>query len=461
MDSVLRLSAVEAVRALKRGEVSPLELVDAVADRLDEVEPVVNALVARCLDRARANARRLMSDGDVEADHPAWLAGLPVTVKDVVDVAGLPTTFGSPLYRDRVADRSDPLVARIERRGAIVVGKTNLPEFCSGADTVSPVSGRTANPVDPAVSCGASSGGAAASVAAGAVWCAHGTDTAGSIRIPAAFCGTVGLRPTPGLVPGGRGGDPLDFEVHGPLARNVADTELFFAAMAGAELPPAEPVRRVAVSLDLGGTVPVDDEIRRVCARAVADLKADEAAPPLDGVHEACLTLLGHRAQALHGARVDRWGEAIGPALRAEVDAGRRIPPDRLDAARRTREWFRHAVATFFAEYDVLVTPTFGVPPWPVPDGFATDPARIAAVWPLTTLAPMAGCPALTIPVSSSRSGSLIEELPWLSDTDKSGHDTHEISSITAGLPVGLQVMGAPGSEVRVLRVARELEGAL
>jgi amidase len=444
MDSLLRLSAVEAVRALRRGEVSPLDLVDAVADRIAAAEPDVNALVTRCLDRARDRARRLPAPTDAAADHPAWLAGLPVTVKDVVAVAGLPTTFGSALPR-RPARRSDPLVARIEQRGAIVVGTTNLPEFCSGADTVSPVAGRTANPCDPTVSCGASSGGAAASVAAGEAWCAHGTDTAGSIRIPAAFCGAVGLRTTPGLVPAGHP-DPAGFEVHGPLARDAADAALFLAAMAGQPLPdrPGDPFphRRVAVSLDLGGTVPVDAEIRQSCARAATLFEGlgcavEEAVPPLSGLHEAALTLLGHRAAVLHGDRVDRHGEAIGAALRAEVAAGRRIPPERVDAARRTRVGVRHAAARFFDRYDVLVTPAFGVPPWPVPDGAGAYPpepmlSRIAAVWPLTTLAPMAGCPAVTVPVGRT----------------------------AAGHPVGLQLTGPPRSDLRLLRAARALEAA-
>jgi amidase len=439
------MSAVRVVRALRRGEVSPLELVDAVADRLAEAEPVVNALVVPCLDRARRHARRLMSTAERDRAHdPGWLGGLPVTVKDVVDVAGLPTSFGSPRYRRRVAERSDPLVERLERRGAIVVGKTNLPEFCSGADTVSPVAGRTANPHDPAVSCGASSGGAAASVAAGEVWCAHGTDTAGSIRIPAAFCGTVGLRPTPGLVPGGRGEDPVDFEVHGPLARHAADAALFFRAMLGDPLLPvpagASPLRRVALSLDLGGTVPVDDEIRQAVSRAGALLAehgclVEEAVPALDTVHEAALTLLAHRALVQHGERVGRLGEAIGPAVRAEVAAGRQIPPDQLAAALQTRDRFRRTAAGFFERYDVLLTPTCGVPPWPVPDGAGALPAephlsRIAAVWPLTTLAPMAGCPAVTVPCGRT----------------------------ATGLPIGLQLTGPPMSDLWLLRAACAVE---
>ncbi|MFB6397736.1 amidase [Polymorphospora lycopeni] len=440
MDELLRLSAVRVVEALRDRQVSPLELLDAVEVRLAEAEPVVNALTTACLARARARAHRLCADA-AEAGHPAWLAGLPVLVKDVVDVAGVPTTYGSPAYRDNVPTRCDPLVERIERRGAIVVGKTALPEFCAGADTVNELSGRTVNPVDATVSCGASSGGAAAAVAAGEIWCGHGTDTAGSIRIPAAFCGVVGLRPTPGLVPAGTT-DPVGFEVHGPLARTAADAGLLFAAMV------AEPVRapawsrepRVAFSADLGGTVPVDPEIRRLCTRAAerlpdAGYRVEPDAPDVDGVHDAGLTLLAHRAALLHGDRVDRHRTAVGPVLRAEVAAGRRVTADRLAAARRTRAGFRRTAAAFLGRYDILAIPTFGVPPWPVPDRPSPYPDRphldrAAAVWPLATLAPMAGCPAVTVPCGRT----------------------------AAGHPVGLQLVGAPGSDHHLLRAAADVE---
>ncbi|MEV0609391.1 amidase [Polymorphospora rubra] len=440
MDDLLRLSAVRVVEALRDREVSPLELLDAVEVRLAEVEPVVNALTTACLARARERARRLCAD-PAGAGHPAWLAGLPVTVKDVVDVAGVPTTYGSVPYRDNVPTRSDPLVERIERRGGIVVGKTSVPEFCSGADTVNALTGRTANPVDATVSCGASSGGAAAAVAAGEVWCGHGTDTAGSIRIPAAFCGVVGLRPTPGLVSGGDG-DPAGFEVHGPLARTAADAGLLFAAMLAEPVrAPARPRRpRVAFSPDLGGTVPVDAEVGRLCARVAqrlpdAGYRVEADAPAADGVHDACLTLLAHRAAVLHGDRVDRYRTTVGPVLRAEVAAGRRIPADRLDAARRTRARTRRTTATFFERYDILALPTFGVPPWPVPPGPAPYPEqphldRAATVWPLATLAPMAGCPAVSVPCGRT----------------------------AAGHPVGLQLVGPPGSDHHLLRAAADVE---
>lgn len=148
MSEVTDLSAVAAVRALKTREVSPLDLLDAVAERLEVVEPVANAVPIRCLDRAYARARRLMSRTERRSPNPpVWLAGLPVSVKDVVDVAGVPTTYGSRAYRDNIAAVSSPLIERIEDRGAIVVGKTNTPEFCAGADTVNDLFGRTAKPL--------------------------------------------------------------------------------------------------------------------------------------------------------------------------------------------------------------------------------------------------------------------------------------------------------------------------
>ncbi|MER7273801.1 amidase [Dactylosporangium sp. NPDC000244] len=433
MDELLAAGAVRTIAALRSGEVSPADLLDAVEARIAETEPRLHAMTAVCVDRARR--RRSGNDGP--------LAGLPVTVKDVVDVEGVPTTFGSEPYRGNVPRRSDRLVTRIEAAGGVIVGKTNLPEFSAGADTVSPVGGRTVNPADPSVSCGASSGGAAVSVAAHQAWLAHGADTAGSIRIPAAFCGVVGVRPTPGLVTTDRDDDPSGLEVHGPLARTAADAALFLRVLASQDLPSPEPGARlrIAFSPDLGGIVRVEDEVAAACARAVADLvrlghQVEEAVPPVRGVHDACLILLGHRAVALHAERVERHGTALGPALRAEVSAGLAIPADRVASALRRRAELRAAMETFFGRFDVLVTPVFGVGPWPLPHGTSPYPDEPylslgAAAWPLTTLAPMAGCSAVAVPCGTA-----------------------------GGLPVGLQLLGAPYSDLRLLRLAADLETA-
>ena len=464
MDDLIALSAVDAVLALRQGDVTPLELLAAAERRTVETEPRLRAMLTRCFDRAREQASKLRSGRPGRlTEHPAWLGGLPVTVKDIVDVAGLPTTFGCPALRDRVADSSSPLVRRLDQLGALIIGKTNLPEFCSGPDTANELAGRTVNPWDSSVSCGASSGGAAVSVASGAAWCAHGEDTAGSIRIPAAFCSVVGIRPSAGLVAGAGVGDEFAaLTVHGPIARDVSDAALFLDAMAGPHTPGAigaerytsrflaaaqRPLlpARVAFSLDLGGAVSdVDSEVGAVCTAAMERLAAAgceivEVSPTMvsDGAREAFFTLIGHRAAARYGDIVDGLGDGAGAWIRAEVAAGRAVTLDRLHAAVVERDRLVRSYTDLFTEYDLFVTPVFGSPPWPVPEPRTGLPdavlARIVAGWPLAWAVTMSGCPAVSLPGG------------WTS----------------AGHPVGLQLIGAPRGDVGLIRAARAIEQEL
>src|SRR5579862_7632448 len=234
-DELCRLTATEAVLRLKRREITPLDLIDAAARRIADVEPAINALPTLCLDRARDHAGRLMRGAGRDAESEAgWLAGLPVSIKDLTDVAGVRTTYGSPLFADHVPAKSHPLVERIERKGGIVMGKSNTPEFGAGGSTFNEVFGRTRNPWNTALTCGGSTGGGAVSVATGEVWLAHGSDHGGSLRGPGSHCSVVGLRPSPGRVTRGTVGNlwsPLS--VQGPMARGVADLALFLDAMAG------------------------------------------------------------------------------------------------------------------------------------------------------------------------------------------------------------------------------------
>ncbi|HJU16071.1 MAG TPA: amidase family protein, partial [Stellaceae bacterium] len=235
-DELIRLTATQAVAALREGAVSPLELIDAALARIAAVEPAVNALPTLCPERARDHARRLMA----EKPHPrerGWLAGLPVAIKDLVDVAGVRTTYGSPIYADHVPAVSAPLVRRIEENGGIVLAKSNTPEFGAGGSTFNEVFGKTRNPWNTALTCGGSSGGAAVALATGEIWLAHGSDHGGSLRGPASYCSVVGLRPAPGRVSRGTARNlwsPLS--VQGPMARNVPDLALFLDAMCGEDL---------------------------------------------------------------------------------------------------------------------------------------------------------------------------------------------------------------------------------
>ncbi len=180
-DELIRLTATEAVALLRNGELSPLDLIDAAEARIAAVEPAINALPTTCFERARDHARRLSATSHDDAGA-GWLAGLPVAIKDVTDVAGVRTTYGSPIFKDHVPEASHPVVERIERNGGIVIAKSNTPEFAAGGSTFNEVFGRTCNPWNPALTPGGSTGGGAAALAAGEVWLAHGSDHAGSLR---------------------------------------------------------------------------------------------------------------------------------------------------------------------------------------------------------------------------------------------------------------------------------------
>ena len=231
MNSLLAESACRLLDRLKSSEITPHDLLDALEQRIAEVDPVVNALPTLCFKRARAAADRLLAK---PVACRGLLAGLPVPIKDLTDVAGVKTTHGSPIYAGHVAAQSDLLVERLEQRGGIVYAKSNTPEFGAGANTFNEVFGATRNPWNIALSAAGSSGGAAVALATGMAWLAHGSDMGGSLRNPASFCSVVGLRPSPGRVPH-RASSKLDqtLGVQGPMARTVEDVALLLDAMSG------------------------------------------------------------------------------------------------------------------------------------------------------------------------------------------------------------------------------------
>src|SRR5271169_6297079 len=221
-----KMTAREAVLALKRGDVSPAELIDASLARIAATGKSVNALPTLCPERARKYASRVSRE--------SLLAGLPIAIKDLVEVADVRTTWGSPIFADHVSQRSDIVVEILERNGGVVIAKSNTPEFGAGGNTFNEVFGPTRNPWNTALTAGGSSGGAAVALATGQVWLANGSDLGGSLRTPASFCGVVGLRPSPGLVAHGPKTDAFDtLAVNGPMARNVEDVALMLDAMSG------------------------------------------------------------------------------------------------------------------------------------------------------------------------------------------------------------------------------------
>jgi len=460
---LVRLSAREAVSLLRRGEVSPAELVEASIARIEAVDGAVNALPIRCWERARDHARRLASSGaggEYER-RPGWLAGLPIAIKDLMDVEGVPTTYGCHLYSDNVATRSDLLVRRLEAHGAIVVAKSNTPEFGMLPVTDNRVFGATRNPWNTALTPGGSSGGAAAAVATGQVWLAHGSDIGGSLRIPAAFTATCGLRPTPGRI--ARDHSKRSFSpmaVQGPMARDVADLALFLDAMAGfwhgdpLSLPDtdiswsrvvaeARPPRRVAFSADLGIGGTVNPEVAAIAERAARTLESmgtmvEAAHPDFSGAGLRYRTLVAMNLLVERQEFVDRHGPGLEPFMAGIIGHAKTFDGATVAAAERYRAELFTRCADFFEDWDLLLTPTLSEPPFPVETrgGYKVDewahtapPAWFQQCW--STVIP--GNPALSIPAGFT----------------------------AAGLPVGLQIIGRGRDEAGILAAGALIEAAL
>ena len=460
-DDLIRLSATEAVARLKRKEVSPLELIEAAAARIAAVDHEVNALPTLCFDRAREHARALMAGHRREAEgEPGWLAGLPVVIKDLVDVAGVRTTYGSPIFRDHVPVASHPLVTRIERKGGIVIGKSNTPEFGAGGNTFNEVFGRTLNPWNTALTCGGSTGGGAVAVATGMAWLAHGSDHGGSLRGPATLCSVVGIRPSPGRVTRGTANNLFSpLSVQGPMARNIPDLALFLDTMSGqCPLDPltfdapavsytaavAAPARRlrVAFTANYGGRVPVDRETREICAREVRRFESmgcpvDEAFPELGPVEDTFLALRSQHFVVDRELQLETHRDLIKPDIIWNTEQGLTATPSRLAWAERERAALYRRFAEFFARWDVLATPGAPTPAWDVTlrardeiDGVKLPNYISGSV--LTSAITLTSCPAVSVPC---------------------GFDRH-------GRPIGLQIVAPPRGEAIALAAAALFERA-
>jgi amidase len=455
------MTARQVVALLGKREVSPLELVDAALARIDAVDGAVNALPVRCPERARAQARRLMA-APPQLPRRGWLGGLPLAIKDSMDVAGVRSTQGSPIYADHVPRRSDLQVEALEAAGGLVLARSNAPEFAAGSNTFNTVFGRTLNPWNTAMTCGGSSGGSAVALAAGEVWLANGSDLGGSLRIPASFCSVVGLRPSPGLVPQGPGKHVYDgLAVSGPMARTVGDLALMLDAMA--VFDPRDPVsveppalafveavdaaeghapRRIGFSRDLG-FLPVESEVAEIAAAAAARFsergaKVASAGPDFRGASEIFQTLRAVRFAANYAPLLAEHRDRIKPDVVWNVEKGLKLDGEAVGRAMRERALLYQRVASFFDEYDLLATPAVIVPPFPVEQRYVEEVAghrfdNYVDWLGMSYAVTLVGCPALSLPCGFTRSG----------------------------LPVGLQLVGRPRGEAALLAAAALLEEQL
>ncbi len=450
-EAITRLGARELQRRIAARELSPVQLVEACLARVDARNPELNALVTlspTALDQARDIEARLQAGGE-----PGLLCGLPVGIKDVTPVAGLRHTFGSPLYADQVAEVDAVVVQRLRDAGAIILGKTNTPEFATGGNTFNEVFGPTRNPYDPALSAGGSTGGGAAGLATGMIALAEGTDLGGSLRIPASFCGVVGLRPSPGVVPTWPSEYPWDtMQVTGLMARRAEDIALALQAIAGrSPLAPIgeamamvdfldtldmlePPGMRLAYCPDIAG-IGIDPQVEVVCRAAIEALEGagasvEEISMDLSWAREPFLALRGYWMVAQQHGRLERRHE-FGDNLRGNVEAGLKLGATDFAAAETARGDMWEVFRRLFSRFDYLLTPTMAVPPFPVeqnyPETIAGEPMKTYIDWVAPTfILSLAGLPVASVPA---------------------GLDTR-------GLPVGLQIVAGPEGEGRALALA-------
>jgi amidase len=471
------MTAADLAMAIRTRRLSPVEVIDAVLAQIDRINPAVNAIVTVTAEEARAAARAAES-AVMEGKPLGALHGVPVSVKDLTFTKGIRTTLGSLAYADHVPTEDALIVERLHRAGAILIGKTNTPELGAGANTKNRVFGPTRNPWKLTHTCGGSSGGAAVALATGMGPIAEGSDLGGSLRIPASFCGVVGFRTSPGVVPAyptQLAWDPL--AINGPMARTVLDTALMLSVIAGpdARAPMSIPVDaerwveaaqapevvsdatsatrphrrpdsrpdkgewRAAWSPDLGLTL-VDREVAQTAgeaARAFEDMgcAVEEEHPDFSDIRGIIHGTRGTRMAALHADLLPKWREKMNPDLVWNIEQGLGLTARQWGEAEVARTALWHRVRKFFETYDFLLTPTVAVPPFPLETDYPKEingrQVETYVDWFLLTYAvTLTGLPAISVPAG------------WTA----------------SGLPVGLQIVGPWRGETEVLRAAAAFE---
>lgn len=447
---LLAMSAIDVCAALGARRIAPEELLETLAARHAALDGELNALPTLCLDRARQRAR--------SASGP--LHGIPVVVKDLSAVEGVRTTYGSRLFADHVPDASDYVVQRLESSGGVVFAKSNTPEFGCGGVTFNAVFGQTRNPWNPEYTSGGSSGGSAAALASGQAWLALGSDFGGSLRIPASFCGVVGLRPTPGSIP--RGPAPLPFDRHwveGPMARSVADLALLFDALTGldsrdplsarsgpsvseAVMSPTGRVRIASVGgMQLG---PVESVVNECVDHALTSLQRhpdwDVVRCDLDlsAAREVFMIRRGQGYAAMFGQFRRDCPDMLRDDIVHDLDKGLAFTASDIANADRLQGDLWRSAAPVLQAFDVIACPTVAVAP------FRLDDSRITHIegeeiptyydWLRQTFSlSLLGIPSVSLPCGFTPDG----------------------------LPIGLQLAAPPHAEARLLQIAAAIEARL
>jgi Asp-tRNA(Asn)/Glu-tRNA(Gln) amidotransferase A subunit family amidase len=429
---IAALSLSEAGERLRAREVSSVELTRACLERIHALDGTLHAFITVTEQPALEQART--ADEEIaRGEYRGLLHGIPTALKDLVDTAGVRTTAASLVFAQRVPNSDAPIVTQLREAGAVLVGKTNLHEFAYGGSGMISAYGIVRNPLDPARVAGGSSSGSAAAVAAGLCFAAIGTDTAGSIRLPAACCGVVGLKPTYGLI-SAQGVIPLaeTYDHVGPITRTVADAEAVMRVLAP-KLHGAKTDRlRIAVARKYFFDA-LDRDVARVIEEALSHVGAQAASMrEIDVPVEEDRTAQTYESYRYHAERVAATPELYDPQTLARILRGRDVAPEQYESALARTHALRARTSTLFDDVDVILTPTVPIPP-PTIAELKADPATLRAreLLMLRNTRPfnVLGVPTVTVPCGITGEG----------------------------LPVGLQIAAARGEDLTALRFARQL----
>ena len=456
-EELYKKSACDVVDLIRAGDISNFEVLESAKNRIEDVDNRINALPIKCFELALEKLSKL--DLVQHKLNPKSLCGLPIAVKDYNDVKGVPTTYGSQIFKSNIAKKSDATVKLLEQNGAIPIAKSNVPEW-AGGNTFNTVFGLTRNPWNTSKTAGGSSGGSSAALASGQVWLATGNDLGGSLRIPASFNSIVGLRPSPGLVPRGARYPSFDcLWVEGPLARSVEDVALMMDAETGfskedplsfkhhcssfrQSLTNYKLPNRIAFSEDLN-VVPVEKEIRSVIKLAEKKITGmgiatSDFVPNFNDSISAFATLRAVLLSTMMDKILKRFPNQINTDVKKNIELGYDQSSKDIIAAEQVRWQLSQAMTNFFKTHDFLICPSTSVLPFEASEHFVTEidgrPCKTYIDWCAITFAlTLTACPIINLPFSYSQEG----------------------------LPIGIQIVGQPRQEDRLLAFAYCLENEI
>ena len=452
MQELCSLTARQMLAFLRGGEISCLELLEAHISHIEECNPKINAIVTQTFDLATQRAREL----DAKQVRELPLYGLPIAHKDLLATKGVRTTFGFPAYRDFIPENDAWIVSRMRDAGAVMVGKTNVPEFGAGSHTFNRVFGATRNPYDLSRTVGGSSGGAAAALCSRMVPLADGGDTGGSLRNPAAFCNVVGFRPSPGRIPSGPNGDSwTDLSQLGPMARTIDDVALLFSVLAGpderairmletsgTEFSAIKPSKlkglRVAFTTDFG-CLPVERTIKETLMRFAAMLEqeraiVESATPNFEGARRVFGVLRSIGFRRRFSKTVESEYNELKDTIQWEIERGKSLTLEDVERAFEERSKLVRNALAFFKDYDVLLGPSTQVMQFPIEVDWVRE-------------------------INGQEMSTYIEWMEACSLISTIGFPTLSLPGGFCGaLPVGVQVIAPIRQDLKLLQMAKAME---